>query len=88
MSNVIYRHPEPTKEQIVYRRTEKTLFMSRALRILDAFDAKLKLVMGENAEINNLLGCDETQQKEINSHVDDDYEFHHDEDEWIEKKLE
>ena len=76
------------RENIVYRRTEKRLFMSRALRILDTFDTKLKSVIGENAEINDLLGYTETQQKNITSHTDDDAEFYHDEEEWTEKKLE
>ena len=62
--------------------------MSRALRILDTFDTKLKSVIGENAEINDLLGYTETQQKNITSHTDDDAEFYHDEEEWTEKKLE
>ena len=77
------------RETIVYRRTEKRLFMSRTLRILDTFDTKLKSVIGENAEINDLLGYTETQQKNITSHTDDDdAEFYHDEEEWTEKKLE
>ena len=76
------------KEIIVYRRTEKRLFMSRALRILDTFDAKLKSVIGENAEINDLLGYSETQQENFTSHTEDDAEFYHDEEEWLEKKLE
>ena len=58
------------RENIVYRRTEKRLFMSRTLRILDTFDTKLKSVIGENAEINDLLGYTETQQKNITSHTE------------------